>query len=118
MSTFFIYSGMSLDLGSLKAFGAAGVVYFLIRIAGKYAGAYAGCALTGSACKVKSLLGLALIPQAGVAIGLTLVAQQVLPAGDAATIRAVILCGTLIYEMIGPAVTKLSLVKAGEIQKS
>ena len=55
------------------------------------------------------------LAQAGVAIGLTLVAQQTVPE-FADTISAVILCGTLIYEIIGPAVTKFSLVKAGEIK--
>ncbi|MEG2205722.1 MAG: cation:proton antiporter, partial [Oscillospiraceae bacterium] len=58
----------------------------------------------------------ALIPQAGVAIGLTFVAASVVPQ-YAEVIRAVILCGTLIYELIGPGITKLSLMKAGEIEK-
>lgn len=63
---------------------------------------------------VKKYLGPALIPQAGVAIGLTFVAQSVVPQ-YAGSIRAIILCATLIYELIGPAVAKLSLQKAGEI---
>ena len=54
------------------------------------------------------------MPQAGVAIGLSLVAESAVPQ-YAATIRAVILCGTLIYELIGPGVAKFSLTKAGEI---
>ena len=64
--------------------------------------------------KVQKFLGPALLPQAGVAIGLSLAAGRVVPE-FAPQIRAVILCGTLIYELIGPAVTKLSLKKAGEI---
>ena len=115
MSTFFIYSGMSLDLGSLKAFGAAGVVYFLIRIAGKYAGAYAGCALTGSACKVKSLLGLALIPQAGVAIGLAFLAQRILPPDMGDMLLTIILASSVLYELAGPGAAKCALVLSGEI---
>ena len=63
---------------------------------------------------VRRYLGPALLPQAGVAIGLTFVAQTVVPE-FAATIRAVILCGTLIYELIGPMIVKISLTKAGEI---
>ena len=55
------------------------------------------------------------MPQAGVAIGLSLLATQIVPEFGA-EIRAIILCGTLIYELIGPAVTKFSLKKAGEIE--
>ena len=62
-------------------------------------------------------LGFSLLPQAGVAIGLSLVATTVVPEYGA-TIRAIILCGTLIYELIGPVVTKLALQKAGEIALS
>ena len=63
---------------------------------------------------VKKYLGFALIPQAGVAIGLTIVADRVVPE-YAGQIRAVILCATLIYELTGPVISKLALVKAGEI---
>ena len=63
---------------------------------------------------VKKYLGPCLLPQAGVAIGLSLAAGKIVP-HFAPQIRAVILCGTLIYELIGPAVTKLSLKKAREI---
>ena len=77
-----------------------------------------GAGLGGVVCKcdkaVKKFLGPCLLPQAGVAIGLSLAAGEVVPE-HAPQIRAVILGGTLIYELIGPAVTKLSLKKAGEI---
>ena len=64
---------------------------------------------------VAKYLGPSLLPQAGVAIGLSLLATEVVPEYGA-VIRAVVLCGTLIYEIIGPVVTKISLQKAGEIQ--
>ena len=64
---------------------------------------------------VRKYLGPCLLPQAGVAIGLSLAAGEVVP-DFAPQIRAVILCGTLIFELVGPAITKLSLKKAGEIQ--
>ena len=63
---------------------------------------------------VQKYLGWALLPQAGVAIGLTVVAQTVVPQ-YAETVRAVVLCGTLIYELIGPSVSKWALTQAGEI---
>ena len=56
------------------------------------------------------------MPQAGVAIGLSLIAQANVP-GAGETIRAIILCATLIYELVGPAITKMSLIKAGEISE-
>ena len=64
---------------------------------------------------VRRCLGPALLPQAGVAIGLTVVAQQVVPQ-YAEVVRAVVLCGTLIYELVGPGVAKWTLQKAGEIE--
>ena len=64
---------------------------------------------------IRKYLGPALVPQAGVAIGLSLVASTVVPQ-YATEIRTVILCGTLIYELVGPAISKASLKKAGEIK--
>ncbi len=111
---FFVASGADLKLSVLPTIGVVGVLYIVLRSIGKITGA----ALGGLICKadrtIKTYLGPCLLPQAGVAIGLSLIANQVLPEYGA-QIRTVILCGTLIYELIGPAVTKLSLKKAGEI---
>ena len=114
---FFVVSGAGLDVSVIPQIGLVGIIYVVVRVLGKMLGAYLGAKLMKAPKAVCRYIGPTLIPQAGVAIGLTLVAQQVLPADQADTIRAVILCGTLIYELIGPAVTKLSLTKAGEIQK-
>lgn len=111
---FFVLSGAHLDLSILPSVGLIGSVYIIFRVIGKYAGAYFGAKVTHAPEKVRKYLGPALIPQAGVAIGLTFVAQSVVPQ-YAASIRAVILCGTLIYELVGPAITKISLERAGEI---
>ncbi len=111
---FFVASGADLKLSVLPTVGVIGVIYIVLRVIGKIFGAGLG----GVVCKcdknVKKFLGPCLLPQAGVAIGLSLAAGEVVPE-HAPQIRAVILCGTLIYELIGPAVTKLSLKKAGEI---
>lgn len=111
---FFVLSGADLNLAVLPSIGLIGVVYVLLRVAGKWAGAAFGAKLMKAPPAVCRYLGPALIPQAGVAIGLTFVAQTVVPQ-YAETIRAVILCGTLIYELVGPAITKKTLQKAGEI---
>lgn len=111
---FFVASGADLQLSVLPTVGLIGVVYIVLRVAGKYFGAAIGAAMCKCEGAVRKYLGPCLLPQAGVAIGLSLAAGQVVPE-HAPQIRAVILCGTLIYELIGPAVTKLSLKKAGEI---
>ena len=111
---FFTISGASLKLNILLTVGLVGLIYIVMRVVGKVAGAYLGATITKSPSTVKKWLGLALIPQAGVAIGLTIVAGNVVPE-YANEIRAVVLCATLIYELIGPAITKFALKKAGEI---
>lgn len=111
---FFVASGAELQLSVLPTVGLIGIIYIVFRVLGKMFGASLG----GIICKcekgVRKYLGPCLLPQAGVAIGLSLVAAEVVP-DYASEIRAVILCGTLIYELVGPAVTKFSLKKAGEI---
>ncbi len=113
---FFVVSGAELNLSVLPTVGVAGAVYILMRVAGKWLGATAGASVMHAEPVIKKYLGPTLIPQAGVAIGLTLVAQDVVPE-HAAAIRAIVLCGTLIYEIIGPMVAKACLVKAGEISE-
>ncbi len=111
---FFVVSGAHLNLAILPSLGWIGIAYILFRVVGKWLGAYWGASIMKTSDEVKKYLGPALIPQAGVAIGLTFVAQSVVPQ-YAGSIRAIILCATLIYELIGPAIAKLSLQKAGEI---
>jgi hypothetical protein len=65
--------------------------------------------------KIRKYLGLSLIPQAGVAIGIAQLVVTELPQYGS-SIQAVILCATLVYELVGPVLTKMSLIKAGEIQ--
>lgn len=111
---FFVVSGAELNLSVLPVVGLAGAVYIIMRVAGKWLGASLGAAVMRADPVIKKYLGPTLIPQAGVAIGLTLVAREVVPE-HAAAIRAIVLCGTLIYEIIGPMVAKICLAKAGEI---
>ena len=111
---FFAISGANLKLNVLLTVGIIGIIYIVLRVLGKLAGAWFGGAITKSSEKVKKYLGPTLIPQAGVAIGLTIVAGNVVPQ-YAQEITAVVLSATLIYELIGPIITKISLIKAGEI---
>ena len=111
---FFVVSGAELDLTILGSIGLIGVIYLLFRVIGKIGGATIGALLMRADKKVVKYLGLTLLPQAGVAIGLSLAATTVVPEYGA-TIRAVILCATLIYELVGPVVSKIALKAAGEI---
>jgi Kef-type K+ transport system membrane component KefB len=111
---FFVLSGAELDVTVLGEIGLVGAVYIIARVVGKISGCFLGAKLAKAEPVVQKYLGFTLIPQAGVAIGLSLAALRIMP-DYGATIRAVILCATLIYELTGPLVTKFVLTKAGEI---
>lgn len=114
---FFTISGLDLDFSVLKAVGVIGVGYVISRVAGKVLGAYIGCKIAKSKPVVQKYLGFTLVPQAGVAIGLTLLVGEVLPAYGS-QIKTIILAATVIYELIGPLCTKFAIFKAGEAQVS
>lgn len=111
---FFFISGAELDLSILPEVGIIGVLYIVFRVVGKVAGAALGAKMSNASAKVRKYLGFALVPQAGVAIGLATTAMTVVPEYGP-KIRTIILCGTVIYELTGPIITKLALRKAGEI---
>lgn len=111
---FFVLSGAELNVSIIPQIGLVGIIYVVVRVLGKYIGAAIGAKLMKASEPIVRWLGPALLPQAGVAIGLSLAAERIVP-GKGSTIRAVILCATLIYELVGPGITKWSLTKAGEI---
>lgn len=113
---FFVLSGMELDLQVLTTVGLIGVIYIIGRVVGKASGAYVGAVLSKAPTKVKKYIGFGLVPQAGVAIGLTIVADSIIPEYTK-EIKAIILAATFIYELVGPSITKASLKAAGEIAK-
>ena len=111
---FFVISGAELDLKILAnpATLLIGVVYIIARSAGKYFGAYGSCRATHCSEAITKNLGITLLPQAGVALGMAITATQL---SDGDLVRNVVLFSVLVYELIGPALTKRSLMKAGEI---
>ncbi|MCR4884188.1 MAG: cation:proton antiporter [Clostridiales bacterium] len=111
---FFVLSGAGLDFSVLTTVGLVGVTYVLARVAGKVLGATLGAVVEKCDRNIVRYLGLTLIPQAGVAIGMARLSMQDLPEYGA-IINAVVLAGTLIYELTGPVITKTALLKAGEI---
>ncbi|MGI6013497.1 MAG: cation:proton antiporter [Oscillospiraceae bacterium] len=117
MSVFFVVSGMNLNLGAVRTFGLIGIVYVVVRIIGKYAGAYLGCAVTHKSAALRNYLGLALIPQASVAIGLAFLGQRLLPPEIGELLLSIVLAAAVLYELIGPACAKLALSRSGAIPK-
>ncbi|MEG1527878.1 MAG: cation:proton antiporter [Clostridia bacterium] len=114
---FFVISGAQLNLEVLPTVGIVGFVYIVVRAIGKWGGAYLGAVITKANPNVRKYLGIALFPQAGVAIGMASVVMAQLPEiGQQVT--TVVLCATLVYEILGPLLTKIALTKAGEIEKT
>lgn len=115
---FFVRSGICFKLDALvntsSAVGSVslltvGVLYFIVRIVGKYFGAYLGCLVTKKDSKVRNYLGLALIPQAGVAIGLAALGARTLGGEIGNALQTIILSSSVLYELIGPGCAKLAL---------
>ncbi len=112
---FFILSGAELDLSILvnPLVLLIGLVYIASRSAGKISGAYLTCAATGCAKNIRDHLGITLLPQAGVALGMAITATSL---SDGPVVRNVVLFSVLVYELVGPTLTKRSLLAAGEIK--
>lgn len=110
---FFTIAGVELNLKILENVGFIGIVYVIVRVIGKTFGAYLGSRIAKFPVVVQKYLGFTLIPQAGVAIGLAMVAQAAMPEFGA-SIRTIILSATVIYELVGPMITKIAIFKAGE----
>ena len=119
---FFVRSGAGFNLDALlHASGSVGtfplivisVVYFAVRMAGKYGGAFTGCLAAKKAKNVRDYLGLALIPQAGVAIGLSALGARSLGGATGDALETIILTSSILYEFVGPGCAKLSLYLSG-----
>ena len=115
---FFVRSGLGFRLDALTGgtgsvgsvpLWVIGVVYFAVRIVGKYFGAFVGCLAAHKPKRVRNYLGLALIPQAGVAIGLAALGARTLGGSEGESLNTIILASSVLYEMIGPVCAKLSL---------
>ncbi len=114
---FFVSSGMRLNVPMLQTAGIIGISYFFIRIVGKYAGAFLGARLVGAPVEIRRYLGMALVPQAGVSIGLSVLAGRMLPEEMGMLLSTIILSSSVLYELVGPACAKGSLFLAGAVGK-
>ena len=112
---FFVISGAELDLAVVAnpITLLIGVIYIISRSAGKYYGSVSSCLITKQSKPITKNLGITLLPQAGVALGMAMTAAS-LPGGELT--RNVVLFAVLIYELVGPTLTKRSLLAVGEIK--
>ena len=111
---FFVLSGAELDLSVLPSVGLMGVSYLLLRSIGKWGGTMIGAVCVKANDNVRKYLGLTLLPQAGVAIGMSQLVAGRFPT-LAGSVNTVVLAGVLVFELVGPIITKIALTKAGEI---
>nr|WP_284709394.1 cation:proton antiporter [Marinobacter sediminum] len=115
LATFFFLAGFGLDWEVLPTLGILGAVYILARVAGRVLGGYTGGVLAGSSHVVRARNGACLLPQAGVAMGLALVATHRMP--ELTFVLPLIIGSTVLFELIGPPVTMYQLRRAGEAGK-
>ena len=115
-AVFFVLSGAQLDLSVFRypSILLIGLVFILVRCAGKYLGAWGSATVMGCEPNVRKYLGITLFPQAGVALGMVVTAQA-LGQEYGAMIRNIILFAVLVYELVGPLLTKQALMAAGEV---
>jgi Kef-type K+ transport system membrane component KefB len=113
---FFVISGAGLELSVFSdlAIVGIGIVYIIIRSLGKYTGASISSAALHCDKSVQKYLGITLFPQAGVALGMCITASEL--EGHEHVIKNVILFGVLVYELVGPLLTKIALTKSGDIR--
>ena len=114
---FFVISGAELDLSVFAQWTVVvvGIVYIIARSLGKYYGANISARITKSDPNIIQYLGITLLPQAGVALGMAIKAIELGP--DGAIVRNITLFAVLIYEIVGPFLTKMALTKAGDIKE-
>nr|WP_319516162.1 cation:proton antiporter [uncultured Cohaesibacter sp.] len=113
MVFFFVLAGASLQIAGIVNIGMVGLGYIILRIVGRLVGGWLGCKWAGTAPRHKLWLGLSLMPQAGVALGMALVASDHFPAiGD--QLLAITIGTTVIFEIVGPILTLVALKKVGE----
>ena len=112
---FFVISGAELDFAILSNHLVLliGAIYIIARSAGKISGSYISTRMTGCTTEIQKYLGITLLPQAGVALGM---ANEALVLNEGKVICNIILFSVFVYELVGPALTKMALMKAGEIE--
>ena len=113
---FFLMAGVEFEVGQLRQFGFVGAVYLVTRSVGKVAGGWLGAAVSRADRKVSRYAGWCLLPQAGVALGMGLVAAERFPSVGA-QLLTLLIGTTVLFEMFGPIATRVALVRSGESRR-
>ena len=121
--SFFVISGASIDFSVINSLSIVlvALIYIVVRSLGKYSGAYLGSLVSKAEPNVRNYLGITLLPQAGVAIGMANMAKAAFDihgSNNGDIIYTIVLTATLVYELVGPMLTKIALEKANEIDKN
>ena len=121
---FFLLAGAQVDVRAIPALGLIGLVYVFSRSAGLLAGSRLGAWIGGAEDKVRKYVGMGILSQAGVAIGLSLMAKQQLGAlgtkhalAAGGTLITAVMATSVVFEIVGPILTRIALRRAGEIEK-
>jgi len=115
MILFFVLAGASLHIDALYHVGFIGSAYVILRVIGRVLGAWVGSVISRADPLVRRWMGMALMPQAGVALGMALVATERCPnVGE--IVLTVVIAATVVFELIGPVMTRIALVRAGEVR--
>ena len=115
MICFFTLAGADLDFSILLSAGIVGIIYVIARVIGKMVGAYLGAKMSKAPANVQKYLGLGLLPQGGVAIGMVIACTTVFPEAEGLFVQTVVLAGIVIYELLGPTLVKFALKQSGEL---
>ena len=113
MILFFVLAGASLHLDALLQIGIVGLAYIVFRCMGKLSGAWLGAVISNAPDTIRNWIGIALMPQAGVALGMALIASQRFPESGA-FIMSVVISAVVVFELFGPILTRMALLRSGE----
>jgi Kef-type K+ transport system membrane component KefB len=113
MILFFVLAGASLHMDALLQIGPVGIAYVLFRCMGKLSGAWLGAVISNAPDILRNWIGIALMPQAGVALGMALIASQRFPE-TGAFVLSIIIGAVVVFELFGPILTRMALLRSGE----
>ena len=113
MILFFVLAGASFHIDALLQMGIVGIAYVLLRCMGKLSGAWLGAVISNAPDAIRNWIGIALMPQAGVALGMALIASQRFP-DTGAFVLSVVIGAVVIFELFGPILTRIALLRSGE----
>ncbi len=113
MILFFVLAGASLHLDALFQMGIVGLAYIVFRCMGKLSGAWLGAVISNAPDTIRNWIGIALMPQAGVALGMALIASQRFPESGA-FVMSVVISAVVVFELFGPILTRMALLRSGE----